>query len=127
MIGGFVSGLLCILLTLPQGWEAALIVGVLIIILQVVILGSILEPRIFSHTVGIHPIIVIFAIFAGLERFGFLGALFAVPVAGVAQEIIITYWKRYQTKHVDQFPAEAPPSAQPEHIVENLQETLSEN
>ncbi len=127
MLGGFVSGLLCILLTLPQGWETALIVGIYIIVLQVVILGSILEPRIFSNTVGVHPIVIIFAIFAGLERFGILGALLAVPVAGVAQEILIAYWKRYQTKNADQFPVEAPPPAQPELGAEKLTKTVSEN
>jgi predicted PurR-regulated permease PerM len=37
MISGFVSGLLCILLTLPQGWETTLIVGIGIIVLQVFI------------------------------------------------------------------------------------------
>jgi putative heme transporter len=127
MIGGFVSGLLCILLTLPQGWETTLIVGIYIIVLQVVILGSILEPRIFHRTVGVHPIVVIFAIFAGLERFGVLGALLAVPVAGVVQEILIAYWKRYQTRNPDQFPSETPPSVQPERVAEQLTKTSSEN
>ncbi len=83
IVGGFVSGLLCILLTIPQGWLTALAVGIYIIVLQTVILGTILEPRIFSHTVGMHPILVIFAIFAGIELFGILGALLAVPVVGV--------------------------------------------
>jgi predicted PurR-regulated permease PerM len=127
MIGGFVAGLLSILLTLPQGWETTLIVGICIILLQVVILGSILEPRIFSNAVGVNPILVIFAIFAGLERFGILGALLAVPVAGVAQEIVIAYWKRYQTKNADQFPQEAPQAVQPELEAEKLTKTLSEN
>ena len=127
MIGGFVAGLLCILLTLPQGWETALVVGICIIVLQVVILGSILEPRIFNNTVGVHPIIIIFAIFAGIERFGILGALLAVPVAGVTQEIVIAYWKRYQTKNADQFPPEVPQAVQPELEAEQLTKTLSEN
>ncbi len=127
MIGGFVAGLLCIIITLPLGWETALIVGVCIIILQVVILGSILEPRIFNNTVGVHPIIIIFAIFAGIERFGILGALLAVPVAGVTQEIVIAFWKRYQTKNADQFPEEAPQAVQPELEAEELTKTLSEN
>jgi predicted PurR-regulated permease PerM len=127
MIGGFVSGLLCILITLPQGWETALIVGICIITLQVVILGSILEPRIFNATVGVHPIIIIFAIFAGIERFGILGALLAVPVAGVTQEIVIAYWKRYQAKNADQFPPEMSQKVQPELEVEKLTRTLSEN
>jgi len=127
MIGGFVAGLLCIIITLPLGWETALIVGICIIVLQVVILGSILEPRIFNNTVGVHPILIIFAIFAGIERFGILGALLAVPVAGVAQEIVIAYWKRYQTKNADQFPAEVPQAVQPEREAEKLTKTLSEN
>ena len=127
MIGGFVAGLLCIIITLPMGWETALIVGVCIIVLQVVILGSILEPRIFNNTVGVHPIIIIFAIFAGIERFGILGALLAVPVAGVTQEIVIAYWKRYQTKNADQFPSEMPQAVQPELEAEKLTKTLSEN
>ena len=127
MIGGFVAGLLCIVITLPMGWETALIVGVCIIVLQVVILGSILEPRIFNNTVGVHPILIIFAIFAGIERFGILGALLAVPVAGVAQEIVIAYWKRYQAKNADQFPTEAPRAAQPELEAEELARTSAEN
>ena len=127
MIGGFVAGLLCIIITLPLGWETALIVGVCIIVLQVVILGSILEPRIFNNTVGVHPIIIIFAIFAGIERFGILGALLAVPVAGVTQEIVIAYWKRYQAKNADQFPAEVPQAVQPELEAEKLTKSLSEN
>jgi predicted PurR-regulated permease PerM len=127
MIGGFISGLLCILLTLPQGWVTTLIVGACIIFLQVVILGSILEPPIFNNTVGVHPIIIIFAIFAGIERFGIIGALLAVPVAGVIQQIVIAYWKRYQAKNTDQFPLEAPPATQPELEVRNITKTMSEN
>jgi predicted PurR-regulated permease PerM len=127
MIGGFVAGLLCILITLPMGWETALIVGICIIVLQVVILGSILEPRIFHNTVGVHPILIIFAIFAGIERFGILGALLAVPVAGVTQEMVIAYWKRYQAKNSDQFPHETPQAVQPELEAEKLTKTLSEN
>jgi predicted PurR-regulated permease PerM len=127
MIGGFVAGLLCIIITLPLGWETALVVGICIIVLQVVILGSILEPRIFNNTVGVHPIIIIFAIFAGIERFGILGALLAVPVAGVTQEIVIAFWKRYQTKNADQFPEKAPQAVQPELEAEKLTKTLSEN
>jgi predicted PurR-regulated permease PerM len=127
IIGGFVSGLLCILFALPQGWETASIVGIYIITLQVVILGLILEPRIFNRTVGVHPILVIFAIFAALERFGILGVLLAVPITGLVQEILIAYWKRYQTKHPDQFPPQAPPSAQPELVAEKITKTSSGN
>jgi predicted PurR-regulated permease PerM len=105
-----------------------LIVGIYIIILQVVILGLILEPRIFHSTVGVHPILVLFAIFAGLERFGILGALLAVPVTGLVQEIVIAYWKRYQARHPEQFPLEAPAVAPelapPERVAEQHVEAV---
>ena len=123
---GICSGLLCILITLPQGWETALIVGICIIPASRH-LRVILEPRIFNNTVGVHPIIIIFAIFAGIERFGILGALLAVPVAGITQEIVIAYWKRYQAKNADQFPPEVPKAVQPELEAEKLTKTLSEN
>jgi predicted PurR-regulated permease PerM len=93
----------------------------------VVILGLILEPRIFNRTVGVHPILVIFAIFAALERFGILGVLLAIPITGLVQEILIAYWKRYQTKHPDQFPPQAPPSAQPERVAGKITKTSSDN
>jgi predicted PurR-regulated permease PerM len=127
MIGGFVSGLLCILITLPLGWQTALIVGICIIFLQVVVLGSVLEPRIFHGTVGVHPILIIFAIFAGIERFGIIGALLAVPVVGVIQQILIAYWKRYRADNPDQFPQEVTQTEQPELEVENLTKTVAEN
>lgn len=123
MIGGFVSGLLCILITLPLGWETALVVGICIVFLQVVILGSILEPRIFHGTVGVHPIIIIFAIFAGIERFGIIGALLAVPVAGVIQQIVVAYWKRYRIQNPDQFPQESPQVDQKADEVEKFTKT----
>ncbi|HXX77049.1 MAG TPA: AI-2E family transporter [Ktedonobacteraceae bacterium] len=127
MIGGFVSGLLCILITLPLGWQTALIVGICIVFLQVVILGSVLEPRIFHGTVGVHPIIIIFAIFAGIERFGIIGALLAVPVAGVIQQILIAYWKRYRADNPDQFPQEMMQAEQTELEPADLTKSISEN
>lgn len=127
MIGGFVSGLLCILITLPLGWQTSLIVAICIIFLQVVILGSILEPRIFHGTVGVHPIIIIFAIFAGIERFGTIGALLAVPVAGIVQEIAIAYYKRYQANNPGQFPRQVPQATQPELEPEELSQPFSDH
>jgi putative heme transporter len=118
MVGGFASGLLCIIFAIPQGWLTALIVGIYIVTLQTVILGSIIEPRVFSHTVGVHPILVIFAIFAGIERFGILGALLAVPVVSVLQQILLMYWKRYQTRNPEQFLPDEVPASEPEHRVE---------
>jgi predicted PurR-regulated permease PerM len=39
-------------------------------LLQSIVLGQILGPRIFSKAVGVHPIVALFALFAGADRFG---------------------------------------------------------
>ena len=43
----------------------------------------ILNPKIMGSQAHIHPVLVAFALLAGELTFGFVGALFAVPVAGV--------------------------------------------
>ncbi|TMD55983.1 MAG: AI-2E family transporter [Chloroflexi bacterium] len=100
---------LCILAALPQGWVVTLIVAVYITLLQAIVIGQILSPRIFSKTVGVHPIVALFALFAGGELFGLLGGLLAVPVAGVLQQIIVAIWHRWKNEHPEQFPPEALP------------------
>src|SRR5438105_7023007 len=109
VIGANVIGVLCILAALPQGWGVTLIVALFILLLQGVVIGQILSPRIFSTTVGVHPIVAIFALFAGAELFGLLGGFLAVPVAGALQHIIVALWHRWKDEHPDQFPPEEEP------------------
>src|SRR5256884_399676 len=109
VIGGNVLGALCILAALSQGWVVTLIVAIFIMLLQGVVIGQILSPRIFSKTVGVHPIVALFALFAGAELFGLLGGFLAVPVAGALQHIIVALWHRWKDEHPDQFPPEEEP------------------
>src|SRR5256714_10309291 len=104
-----VIGALCILAALPEGWVVTLIVAIFIMVLQGVVIGQILSPRIFSKTVGVHPIVAIFALFAGAELFGLLGGFLSVPVAGALQHIIVALWHRWKEEHPDQFPPASEP------------------
>lgn len=106
VVGPYVIGALCILAALPQGWVVMLIVAVYITLLQGVVLGQILSPRVFSKTVGVHPIVALFALIAGAELFGLLGGFLSVPVAGVLQQIIVAVWRRWKDEHPEQFPPE---------------------
>jgi predicted PurR-regulated permease PerM len=45
--------------------------------------NNVLAPRISGHAVGLHPLGAMFALLAGFQLAGLLGALFAVPLAGV--------------------------------------------
>lgn len=112
VVGGYVIEALCILAALPEGWMVMLIVTVYMSLLQGLVLGLILSPRIFSKTVGVHPIVALFALVAGAELFGLLGGFLSVPVAGVLQQIVVALWKRWRSRHPDQFPAEESPPQQ---------------
>jgi len=112
VIGSVVISALSILAALPQGWVVMLIVAVYMTFLQGIVLGQILGPRIFSKTVGVHPIVALFALFAGAELFGLLGGFLAIPVAGVLQQIIVALWHRWKDEHPDQFPPEEVPLQQ---------------
>jgi predicted PurR-regulated permease PerM len=118
VIGTYIIAALCILAALSQGWVITLIVAVFLVLLLGVVMGEVLAPRIFSSTVGVHPIVAIFALFAGAELFGVLGGFLAIPVAGVLQQIIVAIWHRWAQKHPEQFPPEALPFQQAAQLPE---------
>jgi predicted PurR-regulated permease PerM len=106
VVGGYFIAALCILFALPQGWLITVIVAIFITVLQGLIIGPILGPRIVGKAVGLHPIVAIFAIIAGSELFGLLGALFAIPLAGVIQTTLMALWSGWQQIQPEQFPFE---------------------
>jgi predicted PurR-regulated permease PerM len=112
VFGAYIIGVLCILAALPRGWEVTLAVAVYITVLQEVVIGQILSPRVYNKTVGLHPIVGIFALFAFSELFGLLGGLLSIPLAGVLQQIIVALWKRWKSQHPDQFRPEDQPAQQ---------------
>ena len=115
VLGTFITATACVLLALTQthGWVFGLTQHswVLAIIVLVYFLAvhsfesHIVGPRIVGNAVGLHPIIAISALIAGVELFGILGALFVAPVVGVLQAVIISLWKEWRVAHPEQFPA----------------------
>jgi predicted PurR-regulated permease PerM len=102
VLGTFISGTVCVLIGLTRGWPTAL--GVLIYFIVVhIIEGDIVGPRITGKAVGLHPVLSIFAVVAGSELFGIWGALFASPIVGVLQAIIIAIWTEWSTTHPEHF------------------------
>lgn len=50
--------------------------------------NHILQPTIMSRTVDINPLAVLVSVLAGVELFGLVGALLAIPAAGILQVIV---------------------------------------
>lgn len=105
VLGTFLSGAICVLLALTQGWIIAVIVLFYFVGVHV-FEGDIVGPRIVGKAVGLHPVISLVALVAGAELFGILGALFASPVSGVIQALIVSLWTEWRISHPEQFPAE---------------------
>ncbi len=61
--------------------------------------GSILTPKLVGDRIGLHPVIVIFAIAAGGQLFGFFGILLALPAAAVLSVLIRFAYHRYLKEH----------------------------
>jgi predicted PurR-regulated permease PerM len=61
--------------------------------------GSVLTPKLVGDRIGLHPVIVIFAIAAGGQLFGFFGILLALPAAAVLSVLVRFAYGRYLAEH----------------------------
>ncbi len=57
--------------------------------------GSLLTPKLVGDRIGLHPVLVIFAVAAGGQLFGFFGVLLALPAAAVLSVLVRFAYGRY--------------------------------
>jgi predicted PurR-regulated permease PerM len=50
--------------------------------------NHVLQPFVYGRTIQLNPFVVLLSVIVGVELAGFLGALFALPVAGAVQVIL---------------------------------------
>ncbi len=92
IIGVLVSGTICVVIALFQGWVLAIIVLIYFGVVHV-IEGEVVGPRVMGKAVGIHPATALIGLVAGTELFGLWGALFAAPLAGLIQASGTAIWR----------------------------------
>ena len=63
--------------------------------------GSVLTPKLVGDRIGLHPVLVIFAVAAGGQLFGFFGILLALPAAAVLSVIVRFAYRNYLHEHPD--------------------------
>ncbi len=51
--------------------------------------GHVVAPQIFGHTLRISPLLVIFALLLGLQLYGVIGALIALPIVAVLRQTAV--------------------------------------
>jgi predicted PurR-regulated permease PerM len=96
-VAGAVPALL-VAATLPL--PTVIWVAVAFIVIQLVE-SNILVPRLTGHAVGLHPVGSILALALGFELGGVIGALFAVPLAGLTWVFIFTAARAWADKRIE--------------------------
>ena len=61
--------------------------------------GSFLTPKLVGDRIGLHPVIIIFAVAAGGQLFGFFGILLALPAAAVLSVVVRFAYDHYLREH----------------------------
>jgi predicted PurR-regulated permease PerM len=72
--------------------------------------ANFVSPRIIGRQAKIHPVLVVFALYAGAESYGLVGALIAVPVASIVQTFFVFFRNRARVPTIPPMP---PPPALP--------------
>lgn len=85
-VGSLTGLVLAAGVALVQFWPDGVMIGIVLAIFfsGQFIEGNILSPKLVGHAVGLHPVWLMFALFAFGSLFGFVGLLLAVPLAATA-------------------------------------------
>ena len=75
------------------GWVAALVVAGMYTVLRQ-LEDYLIIPNVVGRVVRVHPLVALFAIFAGLQIWGVTGMVIALPVAGVARVLLGYAYRR---------------------------------
>ena len=91
LVGATIGGVPYIMVAFFQGWPIGVAAIVFLIVYQQ-IENNAFQPIIHRFTVHLNPLWIILAVLLGAQVLGLVGALVAIPVAGIVQVIIQEWW-----------------------------------
>jgi len=101
------------LAALQYGSWTAILVVIGIFAFGQLVEGNLLTPKLVGDRIHLHPVWVIFALFAGGTLYGFVGVLLAVPAAAVIGVLIRFALSRYRGSTLYDAREREPPSREP--------------
>ena len=87
IVGPIVAGVTAVAIASTVSTKLAITVGVYFFILHQ-LEANILVPKIMERRVGVSPVTVIIALLIGVELWGIVGALLAIPTAAILSVIV---------------------------------------
>ncbi len=91
LIGATLGAIVAAVAALIHSLPAAITVVIFFVVYQQ-LENHLLQPVIFSRTVKLNPLTVLLALLLATELAGILGALLAIPIAGVIQVVLRDVW-----------------------------------
>jgi len=95
LIGATLGAIVALIAAALHSIPALIVVAIFFVAYQQ-LENHVLQPLIFARTVKLNPLAVLIAILVGVDLAGILGALLAIPVAGIIQVILRDVWDRRQ-------------------------------
>lgn len=112
---GFMVGIVLSMgVAIVQFWPDSVMIGVIFGIYAIgqFLEGNILYPKLVGSSIGVHPVWLMFSLFAFALIFGFLGVLLAVPMVAVTGVLVRFAVEKYkQSSLYDPSLATPPPGA----------------
>jgi len=101
VFGPYIGAIPAVLVALisPTHIHSPVIAAVAVVLLFVVINeggGKILYPKLVGSALGLHEVVVLFVLFAGLEIDGIVGTLFAAPVTALVIVTVVHLYRLWQ-------------------------------
>lgn len=91
LVGATIGGIPYIAVAFFQGWPIGVAAIVFLIVYQQ-IENNLFQPVIHRFTVRLNPLWIILAVLIGSQVLGLVGALVAIPLAGIVQVLIQEWW-----------------------------------
>ena len=113
-VGPFFGVAMSVLVAIGQYGLDPTMIGLVLLVFVIVqiIEGSVLTPNLIGNRIGLHPVWVLFAIFAGGELMGVVGIFLAVPIAavtGVLARWLLTQYLGSRFYRIEAAPQQPPP------------------
>ena len=107
---GIIVGLIASAVT--YGFDYHMLLVILVFAVGQSLESGFISPKILGGQVGMNPVFVILAVFVFGEMFGFIGALFAVPLASVVRVLGLEILQRVGRPTEIELPFETPGAAE---------------
>ena len=93
-MGPILGAVTLVVVCLPEAVWGKLIIGLIILAVVMLIDSNVIEPRLLSSSIRIHPVLVIVALIGGGVAGGFVGMIVAVPAAALIKVQFDRYLNR---------------------------------